>query len=92
MSTLSDLYLKDRQLEKCYMIVEEMERLEQDYSKATEVVWDYLILLRSSKSPGLSQRTQKTGNFLRIGMLKHCDDIQSHTQTRQCTNNEQNEQ
>ena len=33
---LSDLYFKGSQLEKGYMIVEELERLEEDYSKASE--------------------------------------------------------
>ena len=89
--TLSDLYFKDSQLEKSYMIVEEIERLEEDYSKASEVALDYLKLLRSSNSPGLSQRTQVTGTSLMAGMLKQCNDIQSCTQTGLCAI-EQNKQ
>ena len=89
--TLSDLYFKDSLLEKSYMIVEEMERLEEDYSKASEVAWDYLKLLRSSNSPGLSQRKQVTGTPLTTGMLKQYNDIQSCTQTGLCTI-EQNKQ
>ena len=91
MSTLSDLYLKNSQLEKSYTIVDKIEWLEEDYYKASEVAWYYLNLLRSSKSPGLSQRTQKTGTSLTVGMFKQCDDIQTHTQTKQCTNIEQKE-
>ena len=90
--TLSDLYFKGSQLEKSYMIVEEMERLEEDYSKASELAWDYLNLLRSSNSPGLSQRTQMTGTSLTAGMVKQCNDIQSCTQTGLCANSEQNKQ
>ena len=89
--TLSDLYFKDSQLEKSYMIVEEIERLEEDYSKASEVAWDYLKLLRSSNSPVLSQRTQMTGTSLTAGMLKKCNVIQSCTQTGLCAI-EQNKQ
>ena len=89
MSTLSDLYFKSSQLEKSYTIVDEIEWLEEVCSKASEVAW---YLLRSSKSPSLSQRTQKTGTSLTVGMFKLCVDIQSHTQTRQCTNIEQNGQ
>ena len=74
------------------MIVEEMERLEEDYSNASEVAWDYLNLLRSSNSPGLSQRTQVTGTSLTTRMLKQCNDIQSCTQTGLCANIEQNKQ
>ena len=74
------------------MIIEEIERLEEDYSKSSEVAWDYLNLLRSSKSSGLSQRKQKTGTSFTVGMLKKSDDIQSHTQTSQCINIEQNKQ
>ena len=55
------------------MIVEEIERLEDDYSKASEVAWDYLNLLRSSSSPGLSQRTQLTDTSLTAGMLNQCN-------------------
>ena len=90
--TLSDLYFKGSQLEKSYMIVEEMERLEEDYSKASEVAWDYLNLLRSSNLPGLSQRTKITGNSLTAGMVKQCNDIQSCTQTGLCADIEQNKQ
>ena len=53
MSTLSELYFRSSQLEKSYTIVDEIERLEEDYSKASEVAGDYLNLHRSSKSPGL---------------------------------------
>ena len=76
MSTLSDLYFKSSQFEKGFTIVDEIERLEEDYSKASEVAWDYLNLLRSSKSPGLSQRTQKTSTSLTVGMLQQSDDTQ----------------
>ena len=89
---LSDLYFKGSQLEKSYMIVDEMERLEEDYSKASELAWDYLNLLRSSNSPGLSQRTKMTGTSLTAGIAKQCNDIQSCTQTGLCANIEQNKQ
>ena len=89
--TLSDLYFKDSQLEKSYMIVEEIERLEEDYSKASEVALDYLNLLRSSNSPDLSQRTQVSGTSLTAGMLKRCNDIQSCMQNGLCAI-EQNKQ
>ena len=79
--TLSDLYFKGSQLDKGHMIVDKMERIEEDYSKASEVAWDYLKSLRSSNSPGLSQRTQVTGASLTAGMLKQYNDIQSCTQT-----------
>ena len=74
------------------MIVEDMERLEEDDSKASELAWDYLNLLRSGQTPGLSQRTQKTGTSLSVGRLKQHDDKHSHMQTSQCTNIEQNKQ
>ena len=38
--TLSDLYFKGSHLDKGHMIVDEMERIEEDYSKVTEVAWD----------------------------------------------------
>ena len=87
--TLSDLYFKGSQMDKGHMIVDEMERIEDDYSKVSEVAWDYLNLLRSSNSPGLSQRTHKIGTSLTVGILKHCNDIQSCTQTGQCAYIEQ---
>ena len=46
------------------MIVDEMEIIEEDYSKVSEVAWDYLHLLRSSNSPGLSQQTHRIGTSL----------------------------
>ena len=90
--TLSDLYFKGSQLDKGHMIVDEMERIEEDYSKVSEVAWDYSNLLKSSKSPGLSQRTHKVGTSLRVGMLKHCNDIQSCMQSGQCAYIEQKKQ
>ena len=90
--TLSDLYFKASQLDKSHMIVDEMERIEEDYSKVSEVAWDYLNLLKSSNSPGLSQRTHKIGTSLTVGMLKHCNDIQSCTQIGQCANIEEKKQ
>ena len=87
--SLSDLYFKGSQLDEGHMIVDEMERIVEDCSKVSEVAWDYLNLLRSSNSPGLSQRTHKIGTSLTVGMLKHCNDIQSCTQTGQCANIEQ---
>ena len=90
--TLSDLYFKGSQLDKGHMIVDEMERIEEDYSKVSEVAWGYLNLLKSSNSPGLSQRTHKIGTSLTVGKLKHCNDIQSCTQTGQCANIEQKKQ
>ena len=74
------------------MTVDEMERIEEDYSNVSEVAWDYLNLLKSSNSPGLSQRTHKIGTSLSVGMLKHCNDIQSCTQSGQCANIEQKKQ
>ena len=88
--TLSDLYFKGSQLNKSYMIIEEMERLEEDYWKASKVAWGYLNLLRSSNLPGLSQRTRLTGTTLTTGMLKQCNVIQSCTQTGLCANTKQN--
>ena len=90
--TLSDLYFKASQLDKGHMIVDEMERIEEDYSKVSEVAWDYLNLLKSSNSPGISQRTHKIGTSLTIGMLKHCNDIQSCTQSGQCASIEEKKQ
>ena len=90
--TLSDLYFKGSQQEKSYMIVEELERLEEDYSKASELAWDYLKMLRSNNTPGLSQRKQVTGTSLTAGMLKQCNDMQSCTQTGLCADIEQNKQ
>ena len=72
------------------MIIEEMERLEEDYWKASEVEWGYLNLLRSNYLPGLSQRTRLTGTTLTTGMLKQCNVIQSCTQTGLCANTKQN--
>ena len=60
--------------------------------KVREIAWGYLNLLRSSNLPGLSQRTHTIGAFLTVGMLKHCNDIQSCTQTGQCANIEQKKQ
>ena len=90
--TLSDLYFKGSQLEKGYMIVEELERLEEDYSKASELAWNYLNMLRSNNTPGLSRRTQVTGTSLTTEMVKQCSYIQSCTQTGLCANIEQNKQ
>ena len=90
--TLSDLYFKGSQLDKCHMIVDEMERIEEDYSNVSEVAWDYLNLLKSSNSPGLLQRTHKIGASLTVGMLKHCNVIQSCTQSGQCTYIEEKKQ
>ena len=92
LNTLSDLYFKDSQLDKGHMIVDEMERIEEDYSNVSEVAWDYLNILKSSNSHGLSQRTHKIGTSLMVGMLKHCNDIQSCTQTGQCANIDQKKQ
>ena len=69
--TLLDLYFKGSQVEKSYMIVEEMERLEEDYSKASKLTWDYLNFLRSSNLPGLSQQTWMSGTSLMVGMLNN---------------------
>ena len=74
------------------MIVDEMERIEEDYSKVIEEAWDYLNLLKSSYLPGLSQRTNKIGTSLKVGMLKFCNDIQSCTQSGQCARIEQKKQ
>ena len=60
------------------MIIEEIERLEDDYSKASEVALDYLNLLRSSNSPGLLQRTQLTDTSLTTGMLNQCNKKNNH--------------
>ena len=90
--TLSDLYFKGSQLDKGHMLVDEMERIEEDYSNVSEVAWDYLNLLKTSNSPGLSQRTHKIGTSLTVGMLKHCNDIQLCTQSGQCANIEEKKQ
>ena len=90
--TLSDLYFKGSQLDKGHMIVDQMERIEEDYSNVSEVAWDYLNLLKSSNSPGLSQRTHKIGTSFTVGMLKHCNVIQSSTQSGQCTYIEEKKQ
>ena len=74
------------------MILEELERLEEDYSKASELAWNYLNMLRSNNTPGISQRTQVTGTSLTTGMVKQCNDIQSCTQTGLCANIEQKKQ
>ena len=74
------------------MIVEELESLKEDHSKASELAWNYLNMLRSNNTPGLSQRTQVTGTSLTTGMVKQCNDIQSCTQTVLCANIEQNKQ
>ena len=87
--TLSDLYFKGSQLDKGRIIVDELERIEEDYLKVSKVAWDYLNLLKSSNSPGLSQRTHKIGTTLKVGMLKHCNDIQSCTQSVHCANIEE---
>ena len=56
MSILEALYFKDyRQLEQGYLTADEVERLEEDYSKDVEVARDCLSLLRSNKSSGLLQ-------------------------------------
>ena len=90
--TLSELYFKGSQLDKGHMLVDEMERIEEDYSNVSEVAWDYLNLLKTSNSPGLSQRTHKIGTSLTVGMLKHCNDIQLCTQSGQCANIEEKKQ
>ena len=90
--TLSDLYFKCSQLDKGHMIVEEMERIEEDYTKVSEVAWDYLNLLKSSNSPGLSQRTHKIGTSLKAGMLKQYNHVHSCAQAGLCANIEQNKQ
>ena len=90
--TLSDLYFKGSQLDKGHMIVDEMEIIEEDYSKVSEEAWDYLNLLKSSNLPGLSQRTNKIGTSLKVGMLKLCNDIQSCAQSGQCARIEQKKQ
>ena len=90
--TLSDLYFKSSQLDKGHMIVDEMERIEEDYSNVSVVAWDYLNLLKSSNSLSLSQRTHKIGTSLTVGMLKHSNDIQSCAQSGQCANIEQKKQ
>ena len=90
--TLSDLYFKGGQLDKGHMIVDKMERIEEEYSNVSQVAWDYSNLLKSSNSPGLSQRTHKIGTSLTVGMLKHCNDKQSCTQSGQCANIKQKKQ
>ena len=90
--TLSDLYFKGSHLDKGHIIVDEMERIEEDYSNVSQVACDYLNLLKSSNSPGLSQRTHKIGTSLTVGMLKHCNDIQSCMQSGHCANIEQKKQ
>ena len=90
--TLSDLYFKGSQLDKGHMLVDEMERIGEDYSNVSEVAWDFLNLLKTSNSPGLSQRTHKIGTSLTEGMLKHCNDIQLCTQSGQCANIEEKKQ
>ncbi|MEW8546883.1 MAG: hypothetical protein AB2693_25490, partial [Candidatus Thiodiazotropha sp.] len=59
MSELSDFYVADHLLEKNIAIIDEMEVLENDYSKASEVAWDLLHSHRLSESPSRSKRTQK---------------------------------
>ena len=69
------------------MIIEKIERLEDDYSKASEVAWDYLNLLRSSSSPGISQRTQLAVSQTSVSCKKVIDAYPESSKADFCTKN-----
>ena len=45
MSQLSDIFMRNKQLDKAVKIVNEMENLEQEFHSAYETVWERLDLL-----------------------------------------------
>ena len=51
MSELSDIYIRNKQLDKATKIVTEMEKLEEEFHSAYETVWEFLNLLKNDKSP-----------------------------------------
>ena len=61
MSQLSDIYMRNKQLDKAVKIVNKMENLEQEFHSAYETVWEWLDLRKcnksSVKSMGTCQRT-----------------------------------
>ena len=67
MSSLCDIYLNSRQIEKTETVIEEMERLEDDYSKGSDVAWDYLNLIKVST---LSCHSKKTHTHKKIILRK----------------------
>ena len=51
MSQLSDIYIRNKQLDNATKIVNEMEKLEEEFHSAYETVWESLNLLKNNKSP-----------------------------------------
>ena len=51
MSQLSDIYIRNKQLDKATKSVTEMEKLEEEFHSAYETVWELLNLLKNDKSP-----------------------------------------
>ena len=50
MSQLSDIYIRNKQLDKAVKIVNEMENLEQEFHSAYGTVWEWLDLRKCNKS------------------------------------------
>ena len=51
MYQLSDIYIRNKQLDKAMKIVTEMKKLEEEFHSAYETVCDFLNLLKNDKSP-----------------------------------------
>ena len=61
MSKLSDIYIRNKHLDKASKIVNEMDKLEEEFHSAYETVWESLNLQKNNnsssvKSVGLLQR------------------------------------
>ena len=57
MSQLSDIYMRNKQLDKAVKIVNEMENLDQEFHSAYETVWKWLDLRKCNKSSVKSMDT-----------------------------------
>ena len=54
LSNFTSFYIKIKELQKAYMVVSEMEKIETDFSSAYTIVWACLDSLESDKSSNLS--------------------------------------
>ena len=54
LSNFTSFYIKIKKLQKAYVVVSEMEKIETDFSAAYKIAWAYLDSLEGDKSSSLS--------------------------------------
>ena len=96
LSNFTSFYIKIKELQKAYVVVNEMEKIETDFSAAYKIAWAYLDSLEGNKSERRSLINEDTEpdtcrkqpeiasnqTLNKVGTLKQNNNRQSIDKTR----------